>query len=123
MNKNPSTEHLKVTMWEPGQSGNPAGRPKNLTTVLYENGHTKAELINMFAEIAFKTEDEIKEILDDDRQPMINKVVARTFYMARHSSNCDYKTIAEIMSYLIGKPPSNTIMQPNIIYLPINAKE
>ncbi len=123
MNKNPQTEHLKVTMWEAGKSGNPAGRPKNSTTVLYENGHTKAEVINMFAEIAFKTESEIKAIMNDDSQPMLAKVVARTFYRSGYASNCDYRTISEIMSYLIGRPPQNTIVQPNVIYMPISAKE
>jgi hypothetical protein len=123
MNKTPTTEHLKVTMWQPGQSGNPAGRPKSTTTILYENGRNKAEIINTFAEIAFKTEREVTDILKDETQPMITKVVARTFLRGKYGTNCDYRNIAEIMSYLIGKPPSNTLMQPNVIYVPINAKE
>jgi len=27
-NPNPKTEHLESTQWQPGQSGNPAGKPK-----------------------------------------------------------------------------------------------
>ena len=28
MNSNPITNHLKLTQWKPGTSGNPAGKPK-----------------------------------------------------------------------------------------------
>lgn len=66
--------HLKPWLWKPGQSGNPHGRPKKLTSILEQvlfeekdkNGITKAQkLVKAAVERAIKKSDFlVKEVWD-----------------------------------------------------------
>ena len=52
--------------------------------------------------MAFYTLDEIKAVYDDQKKPVINRIVANQFYLALKNGN--YSKIKEIMEYILGKP-------------------
>lgn len=84
--------------------------------MLEENGSTRTEIINIVVDIAWKTNAELLAIEEDPEQPAIVKIFARTFLRASKYHGGQYKHIAELMSYVIGKPAQFIATQKHIIH-------
>lgn len=83
MNNPRAKENLKPA-WQKGQSGNPKGRPKKLFSEmakeLREQGYesvTPARLVEAYEMLLALPADKLKEIMQDDNQPVIFKVLIK----------------------------------------------
>ena len=103
-------EHL--IQWQPGQSGNPNGRPKKIYTILKEKGYSKSDTVAAFKELSWYTVPELKEVANDDAKPIIVRIVARVLFKALQKS--DWTKIKEIMEHTIGKPTQRVEMDTGL---------
>jgi len=95
-------DDIQPYKFQPGQSGNPNGRPLKIHTILKASGYTLDDIREAFKEIGWNDIDKMEEIVEDRKQPLIIKVVARAFIKA--SEKGDFRYISEILSHVIGKP-------------------
>jgi hypothetical protein len=98
----PLPDALKDHAWKPGQSGNPAGRPKKIYTILKKTGYSKDDVKTAFSELGWYDLADIKKASEDKKLPMIVRIVAKAFIKAY--DDCDYYKIREIMQHTIGMP-------------------
>lgn len=90
------------SMFKPGESGNPAGRPKKIFTVLKESGYTRDDIREAFTEIGWQTMDDLQEIFKNDKSPAIMRLIAHAF--KRGVEKGDFRYVSEILQHVIGKP-------------------
>ena len=79
-----------------------AGRKKKIYTVLKELGYGADDIRTAFGELAFYTENELNEVIQDADKPMITKIIAKAFIEAYKKG--DYYKVKEIIEQIIGKP-------------------
>ena len=89
------------TQWQPGQSGNPNGRPKKIYTILKESGYGASDVRTAFGEVAWMTEEEIERIIKNKKTPIILKTIGKAYIEA--SKNGEYRYVKEIMDQFMGK--------------------
>lgn len=93
---------------------NRKGRPLKIYTQLKKLGYSKDDVRAAYGELAFYTEAELKEVLEDDGKPAIAKMVARAFLNAIKKG--DYKFIRDIMEVVLsGSAKSDTKIQINFM--------
>ena len=90
------------TQFKPGQSGNPAGRPKKIYKILRESGFSIEDIRDAFAEIGWQKQEELEAIMLDPEKPVILKVIAKAFL--KGSDKGDYRYVREILEQTMGKP-------------------
>ena len=84
------------------QNINRKGQPLKIYTILKRKGYGKADTIAAFGEIAYYTMKELKQAKDNDKLPIITRIVANQFYIAYQKN--DWNKIKEILEHTIGKP-------------------
>lgn len=90
------------------------GRKPRIYTQLKELGFSKADVIAAFKELAFYTEADMREVLDDPEKPMIARIVSQAFMNAKEKG--DYKIIREIMDVMLtGSSVGDTKIQINFM--------
>jgi len=99
-------EHLEPYEFKPGQSGNPNGRPLKIHTILKASGYTLDDIREAFKDIGWHDADKAQEIIDNEKSPLILKVVARAFLKGAEKG--DFRYISEILQHVIGKPKEQT---------------
>jgi Family of unknown function (DUF5681) len=95
-NPNPKTDHL--TKWQPGQSGNPAGRAKNILTA-----QKYCQIATKYLEMS---QGDLKAVLDDPKTPMVDVTVISRLLTAKSRGD----SINDLLAYVVGKP-AETINQ------------
>ena len=80
----PNPENIKKHEYKPGQSGNPNGRPRKLVgDVIKEletkgvKGATAEQIRAIFMQFINLPENELKEMVNDKGQPMLNRIVIK----------------------------------------------
>ncbi|MGP8216126.1 MAG: DUF5681 domain-containing protein [Bacteroidia bacterium] len=119
MNKNPKFEHLAQYQFKQGITGNPAGRPKKLTTSLIENGYSHSDILKVFHELAWMTKKELDQLAKDENQPAIIQIIAEVLFkgfLNNWSNKGHIQYVAEIFKYLMNKPPQLIATQTHIIH-------
>ena len=91
-----------INRFSKGESGNPAGRPKRIYTVLKESGYTKDDIRDAFEEIGWQTIDDLEAIAADPGKPAILKVIAQAFISGAKKG--DFRYVSEILQHVMGKP-------------------
>lgn len=91
----------KDSQWKKGQSGNPAGRPKKIYTILKESGYGASDVRTAFGEVAFMTEEDINKLLKKKDTPIILKTIGKAYIEA--SKNGEYRFVKEILDQFMGK--------------------
>lgn len=91
-------EGLKSYLWKPGQSGNPAGRPKKT--------EQEKELMDQIRSLGPKTYEAMKTMLENGKTPAVAKV----------------KLIEIILAYILGKPDVN-VKLTNVTDASVEAQE
>ena len=109
-----------LKQWPAGQSGNPAGKPAKIYTVIKKMGFSKTDITTAFSELGFYTTDELKKILDSKKAPAILKVIARAYMNGAESG--DTGQIRDMIQYVLGKPTQGLELggAPNGLPIPIN---
>lgn len=95
-------QNLDPHKWQPGQTGNPNGRPRKIYTILKETGYGGDDVKTAFQEMAFYSMPELKRLYDDESKPAIIRIVANQLYKALTLG--DWSKIKEIIEHTIGKP-------------------
>jgi len=78
------------------------GRKKKIYTVIKELGYSADDIRIAFGELAFYSLEELKAVHDDEKKPIITRIIANQFFMALKKS--DWNKIKEILEHVIGKP-------------------
>jgi len=98
-------ENSKATRFSAeNQPANP-GRKKKIYTVLKEQGFSKDDIRSAFGELAWYSEDDLKDLSKDTSKPMITRIVAKQFLEAYKRK--DWNKIRDIIEHTIGKPPQD----------------
>jgi hypothetical protein len=92
--------------FQPGQSGNPNGRPKRIYKILKQSGYSKEDIRDAFEEVGWQTEEQAQEIIDDPSKPLLLKTLAHAFIKAANKG--DYRYVGEIIQQIMGKPKEQT---------------
>lgn len=77
------------------------GRKKKIYTILKDSGYSSDDARTAFGELAWYTENEIKEVKNKEDSPVIIKVVAAAYLKALKDGN--YSFIKDIIEQFIGK--------------------
>jgi hypothetical protein len=78
------------------------GRPKKIYTLIRESGYSKDDAKDMFADIGWLTQKELKELFESDKTPAIMKVLAHAYNKGINKG--DYRYVAEIIQQWLGRP-------------------
>jgi len=84
------------------QNINKKGRPKKIYTILKEKGFSKDDIVTSFGELAFYSKKELLASFNDEKKPVIIRIVANQFLKALEKD--DWYKIKEILEHTIGKP-------------------
>jgi hypothetical protein len=87
---------------KPGETHNPNGRPKKIYTILKEKGYSKDDIKTALNELAFYTINELNEIIDDEKKPIITRIIAKN--MIKAYKDGQWYLIENMMSYIVDKP-------------------
>jgi hypothetical protein len=106
------------------QNINRNGRPKKIATILKDKGYKPSQIRDVYGQLAFYSVNELKEVYEDESQPIISRIIANQFFQALKKA--DYSKIREIIEQTIGKPKQSTEVEqtgaPTIVisekYLP-----
>jgi len=94
------------------QNINKQGAPKKIYTILKEKGYNKADVKAAFGELAFYSIKELEKVQDDEKNPIIVKIVAKQFLTAFEDS--DWSKIKEILDYSIGRATQSIEQDINV---------
>lgn len=87
----PQNKNLKP--WQPGQSGNLAGKPKQLLT--------KDKVSSILGKFSNMTRDELQDVVKDPKSTMLEIMIASVIVKAAESG--DYSRLDFLLSRSIGK--------------------
>jgi hypothetical protein len=105
--------------WKPGECGNPekkfsktnqpkgAGRKRSIYKVLKETGYSRDDIRVAMTELCFYKDSELKRVYEDDKAPMILKIIARALNKSLVSG--DLKAISQILETLVPKETNVTM--------------
>lgn len=108
---NPNIKKIGVKFGS-GQDPTKGGRKKKIYTILKEKGFGKDDITTAFGELAFYTLPELQKVYNDDKMPIITRIIATQFYTALKKS--DWGRIKEILEHVIGKPNQKTELNANV---------
>lgn len=84
------------------QNINRKGRPLKIYSLIKKTGYSKDDLNAAFNELIFYTLEDLEKAFDNDKLPIITRIVAHQLYSAYKDSN--WTKIKEIIEYVNGKP-------------------
>lgn len=104
----PNRENIKPHQWEKGQSGNPKGRPRLLVSSVIEQMKNKgvesvsqSDVKETFLMLINLELLEIKELVKDERQPAIVRIVGKEMLSGK-----GFNIIERMLDRALGKPDS-----------------
>lgn len=92
---------IKDFMWQPGQSGNPSGRPPLPPELRAFKELTNQEVKRYFAKYSRMSVEEVKEAAADQSLPMIEAVIASGYKEALFEG--DFSRLNFVLNRTIGK--------------------
>ena len=108
----PNRENIKPHQWEKGQSGNPNGRPRLLVSSVIEQMKNKgiesvsqSDVKETFLMLINLELLEIKELVKDERQPAIVRIVGKEMLSGK-----GFNIIERMLDRALGKPDSKLDM-------------
>lgn len=89
--------------WQPGQSGNPSGRPKIPKELQAIRSLSQIEVAKIVSKYAHMSQTEVAVLLKDPLLPMIEAAVASIF--AHAVARGDYARLSILLDRAVGKVP------------------
>jgi len=99
----PRGAHLKQYHFQPGQSGNPEGRPASGVAAKEIRKLTREHVAEVFNKVMELTDPEIEDLLKDKDTPAFEKAAAKSVQKCR--DNGDMSQIHTMLERCIGKVP------------------
>lgn len=87
--------------FEPGQSGNPSGRPKLDPDIKRLRGLTRDQFKDLANIILTGTQEDLQRLLDQPETSMLTQWICRVALSGAERG--DYRTLDELLNRLIGK--------------------
>lgn len=102
-------DHLKRYHFQPGQSGNPSGRPASSTSEKEVRRFTREHVAEVYNKIIDMTKKELDELIADEESTEFEKGVARAV-IAMGSSGTP-GSLENVLERIIGKVPVKSEME------------
>jgi len=100
MGKN-STSFTSETAKEALRHRKKPGRRKKIYTILRETGYSKDDMRAALQELSFYTESQLQEVVDNDRLPIITRIIAKNMLAAYEAG--EFYSIQSIIEQGYGK--------------------
>jgi phosphate starvation-inducible protein PhoH len=91
-----------LQMWKKGQSGNPAGRPKKIVSILGQQGYKLSQVNDTIQIMLMMTIKELKVIFDNPDATILEKTIAGA--MVNSLKKGSLYSVETLLTRIYGKP-------------------
>ena len=91
-----------LKMWKKGQSGNPAGRPKKIVSILGQQGYKLSQVNDTIQIMLMMTIKELKVIFDNPDATILEKTIAGA--MVNSLKKGSLYSVETLLTRIYGKP-------------------
>ena len=91
-----------LQMWKKGQSGNPAGRPKKIVSILGQQGYKLSQVNDTIQIMLMMTIKELKVIYDNPDATILEKTIAGA--MVNSLKKGSLYSVETLLTRIYGKP-------------------
>lgn len=94
--------NITAHRWHKGQSGNYAGRPKKLNTLLIEQGYSQSSINDCICAMLAMNEAQLKTIEHEPEATMLERTIAAA--LLRSFNRCNLYALEVLLTRRFGKP-------------------